>query len=63
MHVVNFTSHWARQHAVVVNYVVLQDGWSSLKEVTLKDLASDEQYNPDTVYGEAVFLHRPDVIK
>lgn len=29
-----------------------QDGWSSLNEVTLKDMASDEQYDPDTVYGE-----------
>lgn len=36
--------------------MVSQDGWSSFKEVTLKDLASDEQYDPDTVYGEAVLL-------
>lgn len=68
LHVVNFTSLWDRQlivgvGTVVVNCVVLQDGWSSFKEVTLKDLASDEQYDPDTVYGEAVLLHSPDVIQ
>lgn len=28
----------------------MQDGWSSLKEAT--DVSSDEQYDPDTVYGE-----------
>lgn len=33
-----------------------QDGWSSLKEVTLKDMASDEQYDPDTVYGSNFFV-------
>ncbi|XP_038590114.1 cdkn1a interacting zinc finger protein 1a [Micropterus salmoides] len=33
-----------------------QDGWSSLKEVTLKDMASDEQYDPDTVYGSSFFV-------
>lgn len=33
--------------------MVVQDGWSSCKEVTLEDMASDEQYDPDTVYGTA----------
>ncbi|XP_023275322.1 cip1-interacting zinc finger protein [Seriola lalandi dorsalis] len=33
-----------------------QDGWSSLKEVTLKKMASDEQYDPDTVYGSSFFV-------
>ncbi|XP_070845132.1 cdkn1a interacting zinc finger protein 1a isoform X2 [Chaetodon trifascialis] len=33
-----------------------QDGWSSFKEVTLKDIASDEQYDPDTVYGSSFFV-------
>ncbi|XP_071321299.1 cdkn1a interacting zinc finger protein 1a [Trachinotus anak] len=33
-----------------------QDGWSSLKEVTLKNMASDEQYDPDTVYGSSFFV-------
>ncbi|XP_035524382.1 cdkn1a interacting zinc finger protein 1a [Morone saxatilis] len=33
-----------------------QDGWSSLNEVTLKDMASDEQYDPDTVYGSSFFV-------
>nr|XP_046231299.1 cdkn1a interacting zinc finger protein 1a [Scatophagus argus] len=33
-----------------------QDGWSSVKEVTLKDMASDEQYDPDTVYGSSFFV-------
>lgn len=33
-----------------------QDGWSSLKEVTLKDMASDEQHDPDTVYGSSFFV-------
>ncbi|XP_029920700.1 cdkn1a interacting zinc finger protein 1a [Myripristis murdjan] len=28
-----------------------QDGWSALTEVTLQDMASDEQYDPNTVYG------------
>lgn len=28
----------------------MQDGWSS--EATLNDVSSDEQYDPDTVYGE-----------
>lgn len=31
---------------------LVQDDWSSLKEVSLKDMASDEQYDSDTVYGE-----------
>ncbi|XP_037548587.1 cdkn1a interacting zinc finger protein 1a [Nematolebias whitei] len=30
-----------------------QDGWSSLKDVTQYDATSDEQYNPDTVYGSS----------
>ena len=30
----------------------VQDDWSSLKEVTLKDMASDEEYDSETVYGE-----------
>lgn len=33
-----------------------QDGWSSLKEVTLNDMASDEQYDPDTVYGSSFLV-------
>ncbi|TDH02069.1 hypothetical protein EPR50_G00169570 [Perca flavescens] len=33
-----------------------QDDWSSLKEVTLKDIASDEQYDSDTVYGSSFFV-------
>ncbi|GAA6217147.1 cip1-interacting zinc finger protein isoform X2 [Lates japonicus] len=33
-----------------------QDGWSSVKEVTLKSMASDEQYDPDTVYGSSFFV-------
>lgn len=34
-------------------FVVVQDGWSSCKEVTVEDIASEEQYDPDTVYGTA----------
>ncbi|MEQ2300000.1 hypothetical protein AMECASPLE_020727 [Ameca splendens] len=30
-----------------------QDGWSSAKEVTLNDMTSDKQYDPDTVYGSS----------
>lgn len=41
--------------------VVVQDGWSSIREVTLRDLTSDDQYDPDTVYGTSrlprSFLH------
>lgn len=40
----------------------MQDGWSSLKEATLNDVSSDEQYDPDTVYGERgtpVFFSTP----
>lgn len=33
-----------------------QDGWSSLKEVTLNDMSSDEQYDPDTVYGSSFLV-------
>lgn len=33
-----------------------QDDWSSLNEVTLKDMASDEQYDSDTVYGSSFFV-------
>ncbi|XP_072228643.1 cdkn1a interacting zinc finger protein 1a [Leuresthes tenuis] len=33
-----------------------QDGWSSLKEVTLNEMASDEQYDPDTVYGSSFLV-------
>ncbi|XP_028318579.1 cdkn1a interacting zinc finger protein 1a [Gouania willdenowi] len=33
-----------------------QDGWSSLKEVTLNDMTSDEQYDPDTVYGSSFLV-------
>lgn len=33
-----------------------QDDSSSFKEVTLKDMASDEQYNPSTVYGEMIII-------
>ncbi|XP_026153500.1 cdkn1a interacting zinc finger protein 1a [Mastacembelus armatus] len=39
-----------------VEYIEKQDGWSSLKEVTLKDMASDEKYDPDTVYGSSFFV-------
>lgn len=31
---------------------LVQDGWTSSQEVTLKDMTGDEQYDPDTVYGE-----------
>jgi len=31
---------------------LVQDDWSCLEEVTLKDMASDEQYDSNTVYGE-----------
>lgn len=37
-------------------FAIPQDGWSSCKEVTLEDMASDEQYDPDTVYGMASTL-------
>ncbi|KAM4532206.1 cdkn1a interacting zinc finger protein 1a [Fundulus diaphanus] len=30
-----------------------QDDWSSTNEVTLKDMTSDKQYDPDTVYGSS----------
>ncbi|KAM4719496.1 cdkn1a interacting zinc finger protein 1a isoform 1-T3 [Anableps anableps] len=30
-----------------------QDGWSSAKEVTLNDMTSDKQYDPDTIYGSS----------
>ncbi|RVE65869.1 hypothetical protein OJAV_G00120750 [Oryzias javanicus] len=33
-----------------------QDGWSSLKEVTLNDISSDEQYDPDTAYGSSFLV-------
>ncbi|XP_060937861.1 cdkn1a interacting zinc finger protein 1a [Limanda limanda] len=33
-----------------------QDDWSSPKEVTLKNMASEEQYDPDTVYGSSFFV-------
>ncbi|XP_061655917.1 cdkn1a interacting zinc finger protein 1a isoform X2 [Phyllopteryx taeniolatus] len=33
-----------------------QDGWSSGREVTLKDMASDEHYDPDTIYGSSFFV-------
>ncbi|KAM7392808.1 hypothetical protein PAMA_007761 [Pampus argenteus] len=33
-----------------------QDGWTSPNEVTLKNMASDEQYDPDTVYGSSFFV-------
>lgn len=33
-----------------------QDGWSSIKEVTLKNMSNDEQYDPDTVYGSSFFV-------
>lgn len=33
-----------------------QDGCSSCKEITLEDMASDEQYDPDTVYGSNYFV-------
>lgn len=40
----------------VTHVVVLVDleqcDWSSRKEVTLKNMTSDEQHDPDTVYGE-----------
>ncbi|KAG8010735.1 Cip1-interacting zinc finger protein [Nibea albiflora] len=38
------------------DYSEKQDGWSSLNEVTLKDMTSDEQYDPDTVYGSSFFV-------
>ncbi|XP_026211044.1 cdkn1a interacting zinc finger protein 1a [Anabas testudineus] len=33
-----------------------QEGWPPFKEVTLKDMASDEKYDPDTVYGSSFFV-------
>ncbi|XP_030004422.1 cdkn1a interacting zinc finger protein 1a isoform X2 [Sphaeramia orbicularis] len=33
-----------------------RDGWTSLKEVTLKNMDHDEQYDPDTVYGSSFFV-------
>lgn len=33
-----------------------QDDVSSLKEVTLQNMSSDEQYDPDTVYGSSFFV-------
>lgn len=33
-----------------------QDGWSSVEEMTLSDMASDEQYDPDTVYGSSFLV-------
>ncbi|KAM9841055.1 cdkn1a interacting zinc finger protein 1a [Aulostomus maculatus] len=33
-----------------------QDGWTPHREVTLKDMASDEQYDPDIVYGSSFFV-------
>ncbi|XP_070706824.1 cdkn1a interacting zinc finger protein 1a [Pempheris klunzingeri] len=33
-----------------------QDDWASIQEVTLKDMADDEQYDPDTVYGSSFFV-------
>ncbi|XP_051906399.1 cdkn1a interacting zinc finger protein 1a isoform X2 [Hippocampus zosterae] len=32
------------------------DGWSSCREVTLKDMTSDEQYDPNTIYGSSFFV-------
>lgn len=31
---------------------LVQDDWSCHKEVTSKDMASDEEYDSNTVYGE-----------
>lgn len=42
-------------HDIVVYCVCdvwAKDGWTPPKEVTLKDMTSDEQYDADTVYGE-----------
>ncbi|XP_057675689.1 cdkn1a interacting zinc finger protein 1a [Corythoichthys intestinalis] len=33
-----------------------QDGWSLGKEVTLKDMARDEQHDPGTIYGSSFFM-------
>ncbi|XP_008422565.1 cdkn1a interacting zinc finger protein 1a [Poecilia reticulata] len=30
-----------------------EDGWPSTKEVALNDMTSDEQYDPDTIYGSS----------
>ncbi|XP_016535806.1 cdkn1a interacting zinc finger protein 1a [Poecilia formosa] len=30
-----------------------EDGWPSAKEVALNDMTSDEQYDPDTIYGSS----------
>uniref|UniRef100_H3CUD7 Matrin-type domain-containing protein n=1 Tax=Tetraodon nigroviridis TaxID=99883 RepID=H3CUD7_TETNG len=38
------------------DYSVKEDGWSSLKEVTLRDMSSGEEYHPDTVYGASFFV-------
>ncbi|KAM3874268.1 cdkn1a interacting zinc finger protein 1a [Diretmus argenteus] len=33
-----------------------EDGWSSLTEVTLKNMSKDEQYDPGTVYGSSFLV-------
>ncbi|XP_029025333.1 cdkn1a interacting zinc finger protein 1a [Betta splendens] len=33
-----------------------QDCWSPIKEVTLKEMASNEKYDPDTAYGSSFFV-------
>ncbi|KAM3600300.1 uncharacterized protein V6R79_021148 [Siganus canaliculatus] len=33
-----------------------QDGWTSFREVTLKDMSSNEQHDPNTVYGSSFFV-------
>ncbi|KAM6902094.1 cdkn1a interacting zinc finger protein 1a [Xenentodon cancila] len=38
------------------DFSLLQDGWASVKEVTLNDMASDEQYDPETVYGSSFLV-------
>lgn len=43
--------HDPRSVSLRENLQPLQDGWSSLKDETQNDATSDEQYDPDTVYG------------
>ncbi|XP_034047659.1 cdkn1a interacting zinc finger protein 1a isoform X2 [Thalassophryne amazonica] len=33
-----------------------QGGWSSVKEASVKEMASDEEYDPDTIYGSGFLV-------
>lgn len=43
----------AQSYFSKMNLSLWQDGWPSAKEVTLNDMTSDEQYDPDTIYGSS----------